>query len=239
MQIDKKQTNIAFSIEMVIKIADIIVKKFVKNKSIHVSEFDEIKQTIIEKYLQKKDKIEINFTEKSKPETYISAILFRMVLEVLRTERNKNQRYLDFEDNIKIFEKEKIINPEEKLIIQNEKEYLKRVLNTFGKEQVKIILFIKIYYQINITNIEIKNYSKNITCKKILNCLGENKDLKEKEIFLLLSRLQNTAEKKQVKPDAIRMYVNNSIKKILERLNGENNRTFYTKKTLALLFEVF
>jgi len=236
---NKKKTNIAFSIEMVIKIADIIVKKFVKNKSIHSSEFDEIKQIILEKYLQKKDKIEINFTQKSKPETYISAILFRMVLEVLRTEHNKKQRYLDFEDNIKIFEKEKIINPEEKLIIQNEREYLKRVLNTFGKEQLKIVLFIKIYYQINITNIEINKYSRNITCRKVLNSLGDNKELKEKEIFLLLSKLQNIAENKEVKPDAIRMYVNNSIKKILERLNGQNNRTFYTKKTLALLFEVF
>ena len=236
---NKKKTNIAFSIETVIKIADIIVKKFVKSKSIYASEFDDIKQAIIEKYLQKRETIEANFTQKSKPETYISAILFRMVLEVLRTERNKKQKYLEFENNFSILKKDKVITPEEKLIILNEKEYLKRVLNTFGEEKTKITLFIKIYYQINVTKKEINNYSKNIDCKKILKNLGNSKNLKEKEIFLLLSKIQNKAENKQVKPDAIRMYVNNIIKKILYRLNGENNRTFYTKKNLALLFEVF
>ena len=239
MQVLKtKKANNTFSIEIVIKIADIIVKKFIQNQSIHYSKFDDIKQSVIEKYLLKKDKIETSFSGKSKPETYISSIFYRMVLEILRTEKNKKQRYSDFEDNIKIFEKEKVINPEEKLIIQNEKKYLDRVLTTFSNEKAKIVLFIKFFYQVKISEKEIKKYVKNGDFNKICKILQQNVELKDKEIFLVLCNIQNSIEKKQVKPDAIRMYINNNIKKIIERLNGVNNRTFYTKKTLGLLFEI-
>ena len=255
---NRKRKN-AFLIGNVIKIADIIVKKFVQNKSIHFSEFDDMKQSIIEKYLLKQDKIETSFTGQSKPETYISAILYRMVLELLRNEKNKYQRQSDFETHIRIFERERIINPEEKLIIQNEKKYLDRVFATFGKEREKIILYIKFFYQVKISEDEIRQYAKNRDYNKLyeifissqkdmvhqssdpfkrVGTLKDELNLKDKEIFSLLCEAHNTIDEKKVKPDAIRMYVNNNIKKILERLNGENNRTFYTKKTLGLLLMV-
>ena len=233
--IKKKKINKNFSIEIVIKIADIVVKKFVKNNSIHYSEFEDVRQSILEKYLLKKDKIEAAYTGQAKPETYISAILYRMVLEIIRTEKNKLLKQSDFEDNITIFNKEKIINPEEQLIIKNEKEFLSRILYTLGEQRAKITLFIKFFYQIQITENDVKQYAVNKDFNHIYNLFQQNKELKDKEIYNILCDVHNFTEEKKIKPDAVRMYINKNIEKIISRLNGRNNRTFYTKKTLGLL----
>ena len=60
MQVSAKKTE--FSTELLLKISEIVVKKFVKNGSVKYDDYKDVKQSIIEKYLRKKDKIESSFT---------------------------------------------------------------------------------------------------------------------------------------------------------------------------------
>lgn len=237
MQVNTKTQNI-FSTEMLLNISDIIVKKFVKNGSINYNNFEEYKQAVIEKYLQKKDKIESGFTGKAKPETYISAVLYRITLEVLRSEKNREKKYKDTEDNSKVFDNDKVINPEERLIIENEKEYLKRVFLTLGKDRIKKILFVKFYFRLLIILSDMQGYVQKSKFKDILKLLHNNKNVKDKHIFFKLTEVQKICENKTVKQDAVRIFVKNSIKTIISRLNGQN-RTFYTTESLQILFEMY
>lgn len=235
MAIANKTKN--FSTDMLLKTADIIIKKFVKNGSINYDDFEDTKQNVIEKYLNKKDIIENAFTGAAKPETYISAVIFRMVLEILRSEKNKPKRNSDLSDNSKIFNSEKVINPEEKLIIDNEKKYLERVLLTFGDERIKITLFCKFYFRLLILLVDIKGYIPDIFLKQVMKILDDNKNITDKEVFEKLCEVNNLIEQKKLKSDAIRMYVNKNIDKIIIRINGIR-RAYYTKETLLILFEM-
>jgi len=226
-----------FSTDLLIKVTNIIVKKFVKNGSINFNDFDDVKQNIIEKYLIKKEKIESAYTGSAKPETYISAVVFRMALEIIRRDKNKLQQHSTYENNVKIYNREKTINPEEELIIKNEKTYLERVLLTLGNDHIKAILFIKFYFRIMIENNDFKNYIPENKINEAEKILQYNDNIRDKEIYLKLCELHNLFEQKQIKPDAVRMYINKNIDKIINRLNN-NGRTFYTKDTLSILFEL-
>ena len=59
------------------------------------------------------------------------------------------------------------------------------------------------------------------------------------EIFIVLARVANIAEHKDLKPDAVRMWLNKCIDTIIVRLNGPFNRTNYNKETLQILFEYY
>ncbi len=228
----------AFSTELLLKISDIIVKKFIKNGSIKYDDFEDIRQSLIEKYLNKKDKIESSFNGSAKIETYISAVLYRMVLEILRSKKSEANNNSKFEESIKFFNTEKVINPEEQLIIENEKKYLQRVLQTLGKEQFKISLFIKYYFRIIIKSFDLNNYVPSNLIKSLLKILTFEINTKDKEIFSNLSEVQNSFETKKVKPDAVRMFINKNIERIINRMNG-TKRAFYTKDTLSILFEMY
>jgi len=227
-----------FSTELLLKTSSIIVKKFVRNGSVKYDDFEDVKQSLIEKYLNKKDKIERSFNGSAKIETYISAVLYRMVLEILRSEKSKTNNSTEFEQIVKFFKTEKVINPEEQLIIENEKKYLQRVLHTLGKERFKISLFIKYYFRIIINVFDLNNYVPNNLIKSVLKILTFKINTKDKEIFSNLSEVQNSFETKKVKPDAVRMFINKNIEKTINRMNG-TNRAFYTKNTLSILFEMY
>ena len=224
-----------FTTKLLMDTANIIVKKFVKNGSLNYNNSEDIKHSIIEKYLLKQTKIENAYNGLAKPETYLSAIFYRMILEILRAEKNKIKYNSNTE--IKNIEHEHELNPEEKLIINNEKDYLKRVLLTFGKQRVKLNLFLKYYLRLSIVLIDLEQYVPSKIFNKILELLKDNTNIKDKEVYIKLSDTQYLCEKKKVKPDAIRMYINNNIDKILTRLNG-NNRAHYSKESFSILFEM-
>ncbi len=238
MQVLKKNTRSkAFSTESVLKITNIVVKKFIRNGSILHKDFQDVSQSVFEKYWKKKDKIESSFSGASRPETYISAVVYRMVLEIIRSEKNKPKHYTDFEPNIETQSHEKVLNPEEELIINNEKKYLERVLLTLGDKRIKITLFCKYYFRLWINNADLIPYVPSHLCDKAYKILHNTAQLKDKEVYARLCEVHNLVENKTVKPDAIRMYIQKSIEQVLFRING-NNRAHYEKDSLRTLFEL-
>ncbi len=238
MTILKKNIHVkAFSTESVLKITHIVVKKFIRNGSISYNDFQDVSQTVLEKYWKKKDKIESSFSGASKPETYISAIVYRMVLEIIRSEKNKPKHYTDFEPNLETHNHEKVLNPEEELIINNETKYLERVLLTLGDERIKVVLFCKCYFRLWINNEDLIPYVPPHLCDKAYEMLHDTAQLKNKEVYARLCEVHNLVESKTIKPDAIRMYIQKNIEQILFRING-NNRAYYDKDSLRTLFEL-
>lgn len=227
----------AFSTEDVLRIIEIIVKKFIKNGSVFYEDYDEMKQILSEKYWRKQDKIIGGYSGKAKPATYLSAVFYRMVLEVLRNSSGKNDSFRKYEKQMLESEKPKSINPEEEYIIKNELKLFKRVLETFGEEKPKVQLFCKMYFKQHITEAELTGINDGIPERLKMKLLADNSDMKDKEIYALLCELVNLEANKKVKQDAVRMYIKKSIKNILERLNY-GRRAFYTENSLEVLFDM-
>jgi len=236
MQLSSNKIDI-FSSSTVIRITEIIVKKFISNKTFQYDEFDDIKQTIIEKFWLKKERIANSFSNKAKPETYISAVIYKMTLEIIRERQNRLKKENEYTDNIKNYGSQKTINPEERLIINNEKEYLKRVFVTLGNERTKTLLFLKAFFRMEIYENDILNYYPKANCPKIMQQLSDSGNMKDKEIYQILSEILSETEEKEVKSDAVRMFVGKQVNKIINRLNNRKEQTYYNKESLEVLME--
>ncbi|MCQ2975396.1 MAG: hypothetical protein MJ211_11380 [Bacteroidales bacterium] len=237
MKLDQTLESKVFSIKMVTTIADIIVKKYIKVGIIESTDYEDTKQTLIEKYYTKKERIESIYDSRSKPETYISAVLYKMLLEILRNKNAKEKHFEDYKQKVLKNDKQHEITPEEKLILENEKKYLNRVIATFGNESNKIILFCKMFFRIKPTNFDLESYTKKTCNKELETYIQIDGSENDKDIFEKLCNLCNIVENKDNKPDAIRMYVNKTNAKLINRLNG-NNRANYNEESLGLLFDM-
>ena len=225
-----------FSVNKLLKITDIVVKKFIQNGSIVYDDFEDVKQSVMVKYYSKQEKIEGAYNGSAKVDTYLSAVVFRMVLEILRTKKSLIKRRKEYEDYSLLTEKNKVLTPEEVTIINNEVVYLRRVLLTFGREKDKVFLFLKYYFKLRIYLVDLGKFVSVDLENHILEILKYTFELKDKVIYEKLCEVQLLVEKKVTKPDAVRMYINKNIDKISLRMNA-NHRACYTKETLKTLYE--
>lgn len=226
-------------LEEIEELCSIIINKFISRGVIPFNEKEDIKQSLLEKYLLKREKIATAYSGKAQPRTYYSAVLYKMTCEVIRSELN-NWKTIKSEVNEMLkYNKDNSLSPEQATIIHNEKDLLDKVLTTFGKERGKIELFLKIFYRVPVNNDDIKKCYKNHEDNASFEITENKPGIKDKELYSSLANLVNQYENKDVKPDAIRMYINKYINSILSRLNGRYQRANYTKETLGILFEIF
>jgi DNA-directed RNA polymerase specialized sigma24 family protein len=235
-QRQKRGRNSAFSDEQILTITDIILKKFVKNHGIDYHNFEDFRQEVLEKFYTKKDTIMDAYTGKAKPETYVSAVIYRMTLGVIRNDKNFRKYQADIEPSTEL-QKEKVRTPEEELLIENEKHYLRLVINTLPDTN-KALLFLKTYFRISITQEDLRAYCIKLQGSELSERFNRADEMTDKEIYECLCDAENSIQTKQVKPDAVRMYINKMINVLLIRLNGRNQRCYYTKDSLAYLFEL-
>ncbi|MDA3890300.1 MAG: hypothetical protein PF517_01400 [Salinivirgaceae bacterium] len=213
-------------------LSDKVVARYASAGTIPEKDKKDVKMAIVEKFLLKHDTIKKAFTGKAKVSTYCIAILNRMCCEIIRKElkhwKNSNEELQDVQDNS--------ISDADKFTIKDEVNLLHRILLLFGDEQIKLRLFLAYFYGLTIQNIDIENYSLNENVDSIFKETGiKNKG----EIFVQLAKVVNNAEQKELKADAIRMWLNKCIAKIILRLNSPFNRANYDKDTLQILFEYY
>lgn len=217
------------------QLAQIIISKFISKGVIPYEEKEDIKQTLLEKYLVKEQKIAESFNGKAKPKTYCSAVLYKMTCEVIRSELKNWKNINKDASEMLVNNSDNSLNPEQKAVLQNEVDLLDKVLTTMGAERAKTELFLKYYFRLPIEKYDLERYSS----KEVLELLQNNAHLKDKEIYNNLTKVVEYCENKLVKPDAIRMYINKQLGSIIARLNGKMSRANYSKETLGFLFEIF
>lgn len=191
---------------------------------------------MVEKFLQKQDNIQNAYHGKAKVTTYCIAVLNKMCCELIRKELKQwKQQSSVFFDN------EHITNshPLKKLVINDEVKLLYNTLLLFDNERIKVQLFLAYLFQLSLIKNDLVVYDKNYKKNK-LDILFSQINLKNKsEIFKNLTYAVEVAENKFVKHDAVRMWLNKNITRIIVRLNGPFNRANYDKETLQILFEYY
>ena len=237
MDIATKQKKGKFSTQMLTSIVSIVVKKYIKNGYLEASQYEDTRQTVLEKYYAKQDRIESLYDSRAKPETYISAVVYKMLLEILRSQGAKEKHQAQYQKTILKGGVQRELNPEEKLIIENEKRYLQKVMSTFGNKTPKAMLYCKMFFRIKPTWQDIKDYAKENFDEKMISIANISGNELDKEIFARLCEISNIAENKQNKPDAARMFLNKTLESIIARING-NRKANYTEESLQVLFEL-
>lgn len=230
------KANKLLSDELLLQIAEKVVNNYVYAGTIPAKEKDDVKMAIVEKFLVKQDKIAKGFKGNSKVSTYCIAILNRMCCEIIRRDL-KHWNSSDGEADDKTSNNQ--LSASDKLAIGDEVSLLSKILVLFGNEQFKLLVFLAFYYKFDPNETAVKNYDQNYKANKLMTLLLPDEDQSKGVVFTILANIVNLVELKDVKADAVRMWLNKNIDTLIARMNGQFNRANYDKESLQILFEYF
>jgi hypothetical protein len=109
----------------------------------------------------------------------------------------------------------------------------------FADEKVKLIICLSYYYGLTVFEDDINLYDECSKEHKIQNILNLNAAESKADRFKNLCQMVNIVENKNLKQDAVRIWLNKAIDRIIYRLNGPFERAYYDKKSFQLLFEFY
>lgn len=213
-----------------------VVSRYVSNGAIPAKEQEDIQMGIVEKFLMKHDDIQRAYKGKAKVTTYCVAVLNKMCCEQIRNEL-KNWKLQPVEQ----VETEKTSARKvfAKLVITDEVRLLNKIICLFNEERYKVHLFLAYFYQLVIEEYDIACYDRNYLENKLPVIFGQINLKTKGEIFDNLAVAVFKAESKNVKADAVRMWLNKGLEKIIVRLNGPYRRAEYDRESAQILFEIY
>jgi len=226
-----------FSTELLNKITSILVKRFISSGSLMPDDYDDMVQTLRTRYLAKKDHIESLYKGDAQPQTYMTSVLRMMMLEELRSMQKSRIVTEDIDSEGYHLEKpDRSLSPEQQAIIDNEKQHLRRVLMTLGKDRAKILMCMKMQYRIPVTDLEWHDYLAGRDPNGAREYLGFDEGEHNKDIFARLCNITNLVEGASNKPDAIRIWLSTKTEQVIKRMNS-TGRSKYDSETLGILME--
>jgi hypothetical protein len=197
-------------------------------------EREDVKMSIIEKYLTQEEKIIKQFKGQSKFTTYCYAILNRICCGIIRSElKNWQQNNEIMKDSPSMS-----VSPAENYIIKDEISFLSKILMTLD-QPFKIIIFLAFLYRLEPKSNYINQYDFNYKKNKLLKLLSKNHGSSKAELYAIMAKLVYLVENKLMQSDAVRMWLNKQRTQAINRLNGPFKRANYDKESFQILFENF
>ncbi|MFP4042658.1 MAG: hypothetical protein ACLFT6_07900 [Bacteroidales bacterium] len=224
-------------IETITEISKKVISKYVARSVIPLREKEDVEMVVVEKFMEQKDKINNAFKGKSKVITYYTAVVNRMCCEVIRKEQKHWYALPDNQPKDREVENSSttLYETEKGVVISNEVERLKKAMLFFNGTIGKVNLFLKYYYDIPLNDSDLNKYSEEHKAF-VRNILVNQKAVSKADKFDKLTQLVNRIEGKNVKNDAVRIWLNKQRDSLLKRLNY-NNSSNYNDESLGLLIE--
>jgi DNA-directed RNA polymerase specialized sigma24 family protein len=223
--------------QMLIGLAKKVVGSYVFRNVIPVREQDDVIMSLMEKFLNQRLGFDAAFEGKSKISTYYIAIMNRMCCEIIRSESKHWKMVVQSE--MLIAESNHLTSMSESnrgLLFKMELSRLQDALCFLSDEEHKARLFIRYYFRFQISESDILLFAGNKTAA-VSEILGKARPDSKAETFELLAKVTNLTEGKSVKGDAVRMWMNKQIDRIIEYLNF-NDCSAHTRESLEILFEM-
>lgn len=230
-------TMVPISIETITELVSSVVMRYVSKSSIPLREKEDVEMAIIEKILKQKEKINAAFQNRSNIKTYYIAVINRMCCEVIRSENKHWYSVSDLEiEQVAEIESSAKMETEKQMIIKKEIKRLTSVLLLFNNDCCKTFLFLKFLFNIPIYENEIQNFYKEkfFTLRTLFN---RDEQMLQADMYNTLAQITNIIEGKEVKGDAIRMWMNNQIDLILKRMN-DFDESNHCRDSLKILIEM-
>ena len=200
-------------------------------------EKEDTEQELMRKYLEKQEKIETAFLGNSEPDTYLTAVLYRMCCEIIRSDVKSWDQVKHYDPTDYFAKRVSASSIENQMVIRNEAHFLKNIILLFADESARIILFLKVLYGISIDDEDLRAYDANYLTNKLDVLLKENTVTKKQDAYALLQEVVKRAERKSTGGDAIRIWLNKRTDQMINRLNGTMQRSNYDRKTFRILFD--
>ena len=235
--VSNQSLNVAVPAEQLMEIVQKVVSRYVAKGSIPKREASDAEMSVFEKFWDSREKILSAFQGRSQLTTYCIAVANRMCCEFIRKEKKHwNQLHeatetiAELNNNTNEFEAEKEVH------FKNEVKRLANAFQFFNGESAKFKLFLKYYLEVPLEETDFIAYcSKQQT--SVQSLLNQDSDTSKGEKFEQLAKVVNLVEEKNVKSDSVRMWLNNRMSMLLNRMNG-NGITSHNHDSLTVLMEM-
>ncbi len=214
--------------------AEKVVTKYVNSGVVPARYREDVQMSMVEKFLSKKEQIFSAFEGKSKVKTYCFAVLNRMCCEIIRKEL-RHWKNKDEEEPAPSFHDFSCSSSQ--VVIDAEIKLLDKILLMFDDEKPKVVFFLKYFFDIPVTEFDARAYLKEYFEPEIMDFLSGQEKNTDTRKYQVLQHIVTIRDEKDVKPDAIRMWLNKTVHHIIARLNGTIQRSNYTKESLGILME--
>ncbi len=223
--------------DTIMELVSNVVMRYVSKSSIPKREKEDVEMAIIEKILKQQDKINASFQNRSNIKTYYIAVINRMCCEVIRNESKHWYSVSDLEIE-RVAERESLLGmkTDRPLIIKKEIKRLSNIMLFFNEDRYKILIFLKFLFDIPISENEVQKYCKG-NIKGVRPIFNRDESMSQADIYNVLAHITNRVEDKDVKGDAIRMWLNKNIELILKRLN-DHDESNHCRESLKILLEM-
>jgi hypothetical protein len=222
--------------EHLLQLAEKVVTRYVISEVIPKREKEDVIMAIVERFLEKQEKIAAAYSGRAKVSTYCIAVLNRMCCEVIRKEmmqwKNRSEEYIKEDTS-------GVLSSSQKLLIEDEIGFLDKIIRQFHKETAKIPVFLAYYFKLEPNKQCVHAYSPLYKENGLLKLLDPKRIESKANLFENLAKVVNLSESKTVKADAVRMWLNKTMDKIIDRLNGPFQRANYDRETFNTLFEYY
>ncbi|MGM0375646.1 MAG: hypothetical protein ACQEQ0_02620 [Bacteroidota bacterium] len=214
-----------------------VVSRHVSRGSIPRREASDAEMSVFEKFWNNRNKIFGAFQGKSQLNTYCIAVANRMCCEFIRKEKKHwNQLHETMETLFETNYNTSSFEAEKDVLFKNEANRLSLAFRFFNGESAKINLFLKYYLGIPVELSDVQAYSPQ-NPHDVLSFFEQNKKIPKGEKYEILAEVVNQVEKKEIKSDSVRMWLNDRMKKLLKRLNGEGS-ALHNQESITILMEM-
>lgn len=194
-------------------------------------------QSINERLFLNLPLIERNYNGRVLLRTYVSVIIKNICLRINK-ERTKDIKTIP--NTIREPQAAYVHDPANALIIQEELERFRAILQIFPAEREKLYVCMKLYFKIPLLPLDIFNWSRNIVYvnhrEYLLSMFGGNyQHMTAEEIFTAFAPVMRSYENKKVNGKTLYFWTNEQVNAFIKMLNGNPPRRTHTKETLHLL----
>lgn len=234
--VNKKEWNNFINHELM-KMAGGVTGRMVARGYVPRREQEDVTMGIVTRFLEKSERIRQGYGGRAAVRSYCFAVLMRMGNEMVRKYGKAWYQVREYE----VVEEENhsgyVRDVEEQVVLRDEVRWLNRALMLSGSEKGRLVLFMKVMYNMEITDDDMIYYGGVKRMDALRSMLEGCDSLSKGERYKLLAELVNSFEGKEMSGDAIRMWLNARTERLIDMLNGGGGSAGYTRESFQLLFE--
>lgn len=216
----------------------IIVRAFIKSRTLRESEYDDVVQYVNERLWTRLQRIRETYNGQSLLRTYISVVIRNMVIE-----HQKEHQLHIVEEPLEYYETQssKPADQMVRMVIRQELERLDKIMKTFHSSRNKFEFCLKVAYRIPVSYEDYLQVTAGLPPheqQRLWSKFNINALIVEKDQYRRLSELFNTLEDQNTRTrDSIRKWVRYRLDMVIQLMNGTPRNAHYNDETMQILFE--
>jgi DNA-directed RNA polymerase specialized sigma24 family protein len=223
-----------------------VVSKFVRNGTCSIEDAADLIQDINRIFVEKQMQYIQNGyqIESALLIAYFEKAVYNKCLDLVKSRHIQTQHQQEALSDLRFFSTG-FANPEKSLINQEwlmaESHKINQYLRLMPKAQQKLMLLLKIYTRLILIEKDLKDYYQQITSQLLNQALAffgiDYHQASDKTTFENICPIVNACEQKRNTSDAIRKWLEDRVKEMIQALNF-NNKYTYDKESLKNLLKI-